>query len=254
MPTAHTRDATGPLSRAGIVDLLVRDANGGVYDVEMQNEVRQPGLARRARYYGSLVDTAMLGRGEPFGSLRDRVVIFICLDDPFGLGYKRYSFRNLCVQNVDIPMGDGTEFVFVNARGVSGESTPGLDALLGYLVDDAIVESDYVSRVDRAVRARREDPVWRRSLMLWSEKYRDDFARARWEGMSQGLEEGRERGLQEGCERGLEQGLEQGRQQTVADLAALAGRLDEAGRSAELGQAVRDPKRLELLLREFGIR
>ncbi len=246
--------AAGPLSRAGIVDLLVRDEEGNAYDVEMQNEVRQPYLVRRARYYGSLVDTAMLDRGASFGDLRDRVVIFICADDPFGLGYKRYNFQNVCLQDGELQMCDGSEFVFVNARGVRGDSTPSLDALLGYLADDDIVESDYVNRVDQAVRTRRADPKWRRNMMLWSQKYRDDFARARMEGRDLGLEEGREEGRKKGLEEGRQEGREEGRQQAVSDLSLLAQKLDDSGRSSELSQAIRDPERLDALLGEFGIK
>ena len=47
----------GPASRAGIVDLLVRDVDGNVYDVEMQNGA-EPDIARRARRYLSRVTRA----------------------------------------------------------------------------------------------------------------------------------------------------------------------------------------------------
>ncbi len=61
----------GPLSRAGIDDLLVRDAAGNEYDVEMQN-VATPGIARRARRYLTLVDTNMLDRGQRFEDAGER--------------------------------------------------------------------------------------------------------------------------------------------------------------------------------------
>jgi len=75
----------GPLSRAGIDDLLVRDAAGNEYDVEMQN-VATPGIARRARRYLTLVDTNMLDRGQRFEDAGNAIVIFICANDPFWPG------------------------------------------------------------------------------------------------------------------------------------------------------------------------
>lgn len=81
----------GPLSRAGIVDLLVRDADGNEYDIEMQN-VATPDIVFRARRYLSLVDLSMLDRGQRFEEAGGAVVIFICASDPFGEGWKRYEY------------------------------------------------------------------------------------------------------------------------------------------------------------------
>lgn len=229
----------GPLSRAGVVDILVRDASGDTYDVEMQNS---PGtdIAQRARYYLSLVNATMLDPGQGFGELRGAVVVFICTRDPFGRGWKRYDFPRVCVQDGE-PLRDGTEIVFVNAQGTRGDVGQEFDAFIEYLSDDTMIGSDYVRRVDSAVRAWRDNPLWRRYRMLWSEKYRDDFAYARakgredgyalghQEGLAAGREEGREEGRaagrEEGRTAGREEGLAAGREEGLA-----AGR--EEGRTA----------------------
>ena len=166
----------GPLSRAGIVDLLVRDAAGNEYDVEMQN-VATPGIARRARRYLTLVDANMLDRGQRFEDAGDAIVIFICANDPFGRGWKRYDFMRTCAQDGQ-PMDDGTSIVFINAAGTQGDYGDGFDAFLRYLSNDTVIESDYVRSVDDAVRGVRDNPQWRRYRMLWSEKYRDEIADA----------------------------------------------------------------------------
>lgn len=140
----------GPLSRAGIVDLLVRDAAGNEYDVEMQN-VATPGIARRARRYLTLVDANMLDRGQRFEDAGDAIVIFICANDPFGRGWKRYDFMRTCAQDGQ-PMDDGTSIVFINAAGTQGDYGDGFDAFLRYLSNDTVIESDYVRSVDDAVR------------------------------------------------------------------------------------------------------
>lgn len=240
-PQGHL--GAGPLARAGVVDLLVRETSGDVYDVEMQNE---PGtdIARRSLYYLSLVNTTMLDPGQSFGELRGAVVVFICSHDPFGRGWKRYDFPRLCVQDGQ-PLDDGTEIVFVNAEGTRGEVGPELDAFIDYLSDGTMIGSDYVRRVDEAVRTCRDDPTWRRYRMLWSEKYRDDFAGAR----AKGREEGRAVGLEEGRAAGREEGRVAARE----SIARLADRLEAVGRSGELVPALRNPERLAQLMDEFDI-
>lgn len=222
----------GPLSRAGIVDLLVRDAAGNEYDVEMQN-VATPGIARRARRYLTLVDANMLDRGQRFEDAGDAIVIFICANDPFGRGWKRYDFMRTCAQDGQ-PMDDGTSIVFVNAAGTRGDYGDGFDAFLRYLSNDTVIESDYVRSVDDAVRGVRDNPQWRRYRMLWSEKYRDEIADA--------MDEGRAEGEALGARRRDEQ------------LARLARALEGAGRAGELAGALGDEARLGALLREFDVK
>lgn len=222
----------GPLSRAGIVDLLVRDAAGNEYDVEMQN-VATPGIARRARRYLTLVDANMLDRGQRFEDAGDAIVIFICANDPFGRGWKRYDFMRTCAQDGQ-PMDDGTSIVFVNAAGTRGDYGDGFDAFLRYLSNDTVIESDYVRSVDDAVRGVRDNPQWRRYRMLWSEKYRDEIADA--------MDEGRAEGEALGARRRDEQ------------LARLARALEGAGRAGELADALGNETRLGALLREFDVK
>lgn len=225
----------GPLSRAGIVDLLVRDAAGNEYDVEMQN-VATPGIARRARRYLTLVDANMLDRGQRFEDAGDAIVIFICANDPFGRGWKRYDFMRTCAQDGQ-PMDDGTSIVFVNAAGTQGDYGDGFDAFLRYLSNDTVIESDYVRSVDDAVRGVRDNPQWRRYRMLWSEKNRDEIADA--------MDEGRASGLAEGEAIGARRRDEQ--------LARLARALEGAGRAGELAGALGDEARLGALLKEFDV-
>lgn len=225
-----------PLARAGIVDLLVRDMAGNTFDVEMQNDVRRRILPRRARYYGSLIDIAMLDPSQGFADLHDRVVIFVCPTDPFGRGWRRYNFPRICLQD-GVPLDDGTDMVFVNAQGIRGDATDEFKAFLRYLGDDTMVDGDFVSQIDAAVRSYRESHIWRRKRMLWSQKNRDDLSDARMEGRAEGLEEGRAEGATA----------------QLDALSQLAERLEAQGRGNEALRALRDPALRKRLMREFGI-
>ena len=41
----------------------------------------------------------------------------ICTFDPFGKGRHKYTFRNLCVEDNNIELGDETDKVFLNTSG-----------------------------------------------------------------------------------------------------------------------------------------
>ena len=233
----------GPASRAGVVDLLVWDVDGNVYDVEMQNGA-DPDIARRARRYLSLVHASLLDRGQRFGDAGNVVVVFICAHDPFGRGWKRYNYPRQCEQDGE-PLGDGTSIVFVNAEGTKGDFGDGFDAFMSYLRDDNVIGSDFVRSVDDAVCGFRDDPRWRRFRMLWSEKYRNEFADARDEGRAEGMAAGRAEGIAEGKAEGNEEGFSRAM--------ALTSRLMADGRERELEEAMRDPEMMRRLLEEYGL-
>lgn len=236
-----------PTSRAGVLDLLVHDAEGNSFDVEMQNRAN-PDIALRARRYLSLIDVTALDRGQDFNEARGIVVIFLCSNDPFDRGWKCYDYPRICTQDGKV-LNDRTELVFVNAQGTRGDFGPELDAFLRYVRDGAIIESDYVRKVDDRVRSLRDSPEWRRHMMLWSEKYRDEFNKARREGLAAGREEGREEGRVEG----RAEGRVEGRAQERTTIASLYAKLQAAGRGDELAPALTDQSTFDRLAHEFGI-
>lgn len=217
----------GPHSRAGVVDLLVRDAAGNTFDLEMQNRADDK-LAFRARRYLSLVDLMALRPSQHFDEARGAIIVFICLQDPFGRGWKRYNFPRLCSQDGK-PLGDDTDIVIINAEGTRGAVGPELDAFLDYLRNGSPTGSDYVREVDDAVHSWRDNPLWRRYRVLWSEKYRNEFADAR------------------------EEGERMGESRQLAQLSALAERLEADGRTAELPRALHDEDFRQQLLRKYGL-
>jgi hypothetical protein len=157
-------------------------------------------------------------------------------------------------------LGDGTMIVFVNARGTNGDYGEEFDAFLSYVRDNT-VNSEYVRRVDDAVRKLRDSSVWRRSMMLWSEKYREDVAEARKEGEARGeargIAKGEARGIAKGEARGIAKGeargIAKGEAKAIRRFELLGARLGAAGRGDEIQKALRDPNYREELFREFGI-
>lgn len=87
------------------LDIYTRDKKR-MYDAEMQNQNHQPveklELPKRSRFYQSTMDTDHLSKGKSYRELPEGRVLFICTFDPFGRGYAKYSFQNLCKEDREL--------------------------------------------------------------------------------------------------------------------------------------------------------
>ncbi len=106
-----------PLMRSIRMDIVSFDAEGNVYDTEMQGE-RKSDLPKRSRYYQALLDTGLLEPGiQNYNELNDTFIIFIMPFDLFGFGKYRYTFTSKCEEVPDLQLPDGTTRIFLNTRG-----------------------------------------------------------------------------------------------------------------------------------------
>ena len=55
------------------------------------------------------MDTDHLSKGKSYRELPEGRVLFLCTFDPFGRGYAKYSFQNLCKEDRELYLKDGTE-------------------------------------------------------------------------------------------------------------------------------------------------
>ena len=211
------------------MDVFVNDANGTVYDVEMQN-ADDGDLALRSRYLLSSFDRDRITRGEPYQNLGKSVVIFVCCFDPIGLGERMYAVIPM-VSGHDEHFDDKTTRIFLNARGAAREhgGHGKLDAFLSYVDGGDTMGDEWVERLDREVHALNADEGWRDAMFNFDMDLQD----AEYKGHQKGLEEGRQEGREQ--------------------IAALARALREQGREDELAEAVLDEARMERLLAELGI-
>ncbi len=61
-----------------------------------------------------------------YGSLRRSYVIFVCMFDLFERGRTKYTFRSICEEDRDLPLGDGSCIMFLNTKGSIGNDRSGL--------------------------------------------------------------------------------------------------------------------------------
>ncbi len=172
-----------------------------VYDIEMQ-KVDTGNLPLRARMYSSMMDANMLDKGLEYERLKDSYVIFICMFDLFEKGRTKYTFRSMCEEDGDLPLGDGRCIMFLNTKGSIGELGADMDAFFEYL-NGGVASigtgkdsgSEFVEMVDNYVLDINGDEDWRQGYMKYElnliEKYKEGMA----SGEARGISIGEARGV-----------------------------------------------------------
>ena len=174
------------------LDIYVEDDDNTVFNLEMQTTTYKE-LPKRSRYYQGIIDLNMSEKGESYDILKESYVIFICTFDFFEKGRSVYEFENVCLEDSEIKLNDGTHKIFLNTKGDKSDINKELKSLLEYF-DGSEPESELTRRIDIKVIAARKNERWRREYMsLQMEmnlKYR--------EGLKAGEEKGRALGQSEG--------------------------------------------------------
>ena len=196
-----------PLAKSIRMDVFSMDEDQTVYNTEMQNK-KLPDLAKRSRYYQSLMDASLMESGSlNYNLLNDSYLIMIMTFDLFGEGKYRYTFRPRCEEAPDCTLSDGATRIFLNTRGQNQDQVPQeLVEFLRYVEESNdqranMAESLRVRRIhNRVCKVRASEEIGVKYMQAWEERYYDK-------------KEAREEGLAEGRAEGLAQGLAEGRAQ-----------------------------------------
>ena len=199
-PQTEKELRVSPLIRSVRMDVFAMSEEQSIYNTEMQN-TRKTDLAKRSRYYQSLIDTSLLEPGIPnYNILNQSYVIMIMTFDLFGYGKYVYTFENKCKEVPECSLGDGTAKIFLNTKGENADEVP--DELIEFLdyVEHSTAEtagkvkSERVRRVhDRVCRVKLSEEVGVKYMQAREEKYYE-----REEGRIEGRKEGRIEGREEG--------------------------------------------------------
>ncbi len=169
------------------------EADGTVIVVEMQ--VRDPmteELAKRTRYYQSMIDLDMLQAGCKYKQLKPTIIIFLCPFDPYKEDRHIYTFRNTCREHPDLEMGDQTTKIFLNTTGTKDDVGPDVKAFLDY-VNGVLSDDDFVREIEEEIQKVKLIEEERVAYMTYELKLDD----AREEGERKGRAEGRADGITE---------------------------------------------------------
>lgn len=191
-------------------------------DVEMQ--VRKLlNFPLCSRMYHSQMDAKYVKAGD-YQNMKKSIVIFICLEDYFGMRLPRYTFASMCLECSELILEDKRFTIFLNPDSDTEDSQ--LYFFLMFL-KKRIAKDAFTKTIEKAVATVKKDESARLDYMNLDE-YLDalvdeEKAKSLKEGIeagkAQGLQEGKAQGLQEGKAQGLQEGKAQGMQQSKIEIA-----------------------------------
>ncbi len=152
------------------------EGDGKIYDIEIQT-VNKKNLPKRSRYYQSMIDVDNIYRGQDYNELKTTYIIFLCLNDLFNRGLPVYSFENICQENKELKLDDGTHKIFFNAamcdKMKSTEETAFFKFLQG---NDA--EDDFTNKLEERILKIKHNSTWRNQYMTFREQFCEEFEEA----------------------------------------------------------------------------
>jgi len=146
------------------LDVYVNDDKGTVFNIEMQTSKNMEELVKRTRYYQALIDIDLLEKGQSYDALNNTYIIFICTFEVFSGGRHKYSFINLCTEDNDIRLNDGTTKMFLSTKGKTADIPSPLLNFLDY-VDGQAPEDELMQDIDNEVGVVKKREDWRREYM-----------------------------------------------------------------------------------------
>ena len=187
------------------LDVYLKDDEGTVFDLEMQNQ-KDEDLPRRTRYYQSMLDIDHMDSGASYDELPDSYIVFICTFDPYGEQLPKYEFRELCKEDPTIELGSGTAKVFINAKSNSKNVTSEMRAFLDYLCGmDA--SSDLTRDIETGIKRAKANRPWEREYMTLEDHLKVQSKRWKEEGRKEGLAEGESRARMDAVDRLVADGI-----------------------------------------------
>ncbi|UTC67526.1 MULTISPECIES: Rpn family recombination-promoting nuclease/putative transposase [unclassified Treponema] len=140
---------TGLEAKSIRLDILVKDETGKSYDIEMQ-AVNEHNIPKRMRYYQAALDILFLDKGEHYSDLNDSYIIFLCLFDSIGKDKSVYTFENICIEDRQIFLNDGTKKIIINANAFEKEKDKNLSGFLEY-VKTGKVTTEFTGRIEKMI-------------------------------------------------------------------------------------------------------
>jgi len=149
------------------MDMYTRD-DKRVYDSEMMNQnkksIESLQLSRRTRFYQSSIDTDHMNRNASYKSLPDSAILFICTFDPFGRALSKYTFQPKCLEDDELYLNDGTEWVFYNCTYEGDDIPEDLRQFYEYM-QSGKADNDLTRRIDNAIAEAKKREEWKSEYM-----------------------------------------------------------------------------------------
>lgn len=169
--------------------------------------------------------------GAKFYEVTPIYITFICIEDPYGLGLRKYTWDTYCREAPGLRQTYAPQWTVYNASGIIGDVSVYIQDLLEYLrAPDAYNVSAAVNPLipELHAAAKRTLMDGRLRQVISSAVVRDQsLEKNSWDA---GMAEGHQRGVAEGHQRGVTEGLNTGRSEALreAAIAAIEGGAEDA--------------------------
>ena len=155
-----------------------------VFDIEIQNNP-ELNLAKRTRYYQSMLDIDNLLKGEDYDTLKESFIIFICTFDPFGENLSTYTFRNRCIEKPSLELEDKTTKIIFNAEAFEKEKNVAISAFLRY-ISKRIPTDSFTEKLDTLIEKSKDNQKLRSKYLAMNLHDRDIKKQAYKDGLEEG--------------------------------------------------------------------
>ena len=206
------------------VDVWITDSDGNVFDVEMQSTNKQD-LAKRLRYYQSVIDISSLEKGGHYTDLPASFILFFCPFDYPNSGLPVYTFKTICSEDKRIILPDGVTKVIINSAAADKETDPELKAFLEYM-NGVMSDRPFIRKIDQYIKELKENEERRKEYMMLNLVEMD----ARKVGIQQGLQQG----LQQGKSLGITEGSRQAKLETARNLRSMGLSIENISKATGL--------------------
>ncbi|MBB5217719.1 Rpn family recombination-promoting nuclease/putative transposase [Treponema rectale] len=202
-------------SRGIRLDVYVKDSDR-IFDIEIQTG-NYDDLLLRARYYQGACDVATVRRRTKFRNLKETYIVFICEEDPFGMGLPVYTKKNRFTETDALIYDDKTHAVFYNSSAWSRVQDEELRDVLRFIYESKATSSFSKLLEENTLRAKSR-PEMEDEYMYFMDILEEEKEYAREAGLAEGREAGRTQGLAEGRETGRAEGARQNAVETAGKL------------------------------------
>ena len=195
-------------SRGIRLDVYVKDSDR-IFDIEIQTG-NYDDLLLRTRYYQGACDVATVRRRTKFRNLKETYIVFICEEDPFGMGLPVYTKKNRFTETDALIYDDKTHAVFYNSSAWSKVQDEELRDVLRFIYESKATSAFSRLLEENTLRAKSR-PEMEDEYMYFMDIVEEEKEYAREAGRAQGLAEGREAGRTQGLSEGKAEGIAEGR-------------------------------------------
>ena len=148
--------------------------------------------------------------------LRENIIIFLCLEDPFNKGLPLYTFKTKCVEDSTLP-DDETTKLFYNIGNWKENPNPGVRNFLEFIITNN-PKDEFTSKLSAHVTMTKKNADYRRQFMMYSMYLRDCIE----DGIEQGIAEAVDAAVEKAVNEAVDKAVKETKYESTIKAAVIA--------------------------------